>query len=115
MSPPQLVLDAPDLATILSLDRPALLAMAAELDVAADVLNQLRGAVRTLLHEGSPPPALLEAKEAARRLGVSVDYVRDHGNALGIAVPLDGLTRYDPEAVEALRRRRATATGVTLR
>jgi hypothetical protein len=49
---------------------------------------------------------LLTAQQAGRRLGVSADYVRDHGEALGIAVPLDGVVRYDPTAVAALRRAR---------
>jgi hypothetical protein len=49
---------------------------------------------------------LLTARQAGRRLGVSPDYVRDHGVALGIAVELDGVTRYDPAAVEQLRRAR---------
>jgi hypothetical protein len=49
---------------------------------------------------------LLTAREAARRLGMSVDYIRGHGERLGIAVPLDdGTWRYDPRAV----RRVATA------
>src|SRR5262249_44372721 len=43
---------------------------------------------------------LLTAQQAARRLGVSPDYVRDHGQTLGIAVPLDGLVRYDPAAID---------------
>jgi hypothetical protein len=47
---------------------------------------------------------LLTARAAARRLGVSSDYVREHGAVLGIAVPLDGVVRYDPAAVEQLRR-----------
>jgi hypothetical protein len=49
---------------------------------------------------------LLTAAQAARRLGVSVDYVRVHGAALGIAVPLDGVVRYDPAAIAALRAAR---------
>jgi hypothetical protein len=44
---------------------------------------------------------LLAAREAARRLGMSVDYIHDHGEALGIAVHLDGeVVRYDPRAVQ---------------
>ena len=49
---------------------------------------------------------LLNAREAARRLGMSVDWIHDHGEALGIAVPLDGAMRYDPAAIARLRRRR---------
>jgi hypothetical protein len=50
---------------------------------------------------------LLTAQQAARRLGVSADYVRTHGEALGIAVPLGTLVRYDPGAIAALRTARA--------
>jgi hypothetical protein len=46
---------------------------------------------------------LLTARQAAQRLGVSPDYLRDHGAALGIAVALDGMVRYDPAAIERLR------------
>jgi hypothetical protein len=49
---------------------------------------------------------LLTARQAARRLGMSVDWIRDHGEALGIAVPLDGVMRYDPVAIDRLRRQR---------
>jgi len=49
---------------------------------------------------------LLTARQAARRLGVSADYLRDHGEALGIAIHLDGVVRYDPVGVDALRRQR---------
>jgi hypothetical protein len=49
---------------------------------------------------------LLTARQAARRLGVSPDYVRDHGEALGLAIPLDGVVRYDPAAIDRLHRRR---------
>src|SRR5262245_34780352 len=49
---------------------------------------------------------LLTTRQAARRLGVSPDYVRDHGEALGLAVPLDGMMRYDPAAIDRLRRSR---------
>src|SRR5262245_26068706 len=49
---------------------------------------------------------LLTSRQAARRLGVSPDYVRDHGEVLGLAVPLDGVVRYDPAAIDRLRRNR---------
>jgi len=49
---------------------------------------------------------LLTAAQAAQRLGVSPDYVRDRGERLGIAVPLDGVVRYDPAAILALRAAR---------
>ena len=47
---------------------------------------------------------LLTARQAARRLGVSPDYVRAHGEVLGLTVPLDGVVRYDPAAIDRLRR-----------
>jgi hypothetical protein len=50
---------------------------------------------------------LLTAPQAAQRLGVSPDYVRTHGERLGIAVALDGIVRYDPAAIAALRTARA--------
>jgi hypothetical protein len=49
---------------------------------------------------------LLTASQAAKRLGVSPDYVRAHGEVLGLAVPLDGVVRYDPTAIDRLRRTR---------
>jgi hypothetical protein len=50
---------------------------------------------------------LLTARQAAQRLGVSADYVREHGEELEIAVPLlDGMMRYDPAGVDRLRRQR---------
>lgn len=49
---------------------------------------------------------LLTAAQAARRLGVSPDYVRDHGEELGIVVMLPGALRYHPVAVEQARRAR---------
>src|SRR5262249_38086571 len=49
---------------------------------------------------------LLTARQAARRLGVSPDYLRDHGEALGLAIHLDGMVRYDPAAIARLRRPR---------
>jgi hypothetical protein len=64
---------------------------------------RLRRELPTLLRANEP---LLTADEAARRLRVSADYVRDHGDALGIAAPLHGVTRYNPAAVDALRRQR---------
>jgi len=54
---------------------------------------------------------LWTAAETGKRLGVSADYVRDHGEELGIAVPLAGVVRYDPVAVEQLRRRRLAKVG----
>jgi len=41
-------------------------------------------------------PALLER--------CAVEHGRDHGEALGLAVQLDGVVRYDPAAIDRLRR-----------
>ena len=65
----------------------------------ARLARELPGLARTT--EG-----LLTAGQAARRLGVSPDYVRAHGEVLGLAVPLDGVVRYDPTAIDRVRRRR---------
>lgn len=96
----------PSIADMVAMTHAERLALQGRLDALADEVAEARGALRALLHEPPPPPALLDAKEAARRLGVSVDYVRDHGAALGIEVWLDGVARYDPLRVEALRLRR---------
>src|SRR5881396_3393662 len=83
------------------------LALLARLDALADAVSEVRGALRALLHEPPPPAPLLDAKEAARRLGVSVDTVRAKGAEWGIEVYLsEGLYRYNPEKVEVLRQRR---------
>ena len=77
------------------------------LDCYAGGVAEARGALRALLHEPPLPPSLLDAKEAARRLGVSVDTVRAKGAEWNIEVFLgEGLYRYDPAKVEALRQRR---------
>ena len=81
-------------------------ALTARLDAYAEAIATARGALQAFLYEPPPSAPLIEAKEAARRLGTSVDFVRDHGDALEIAVPLDGIVRYAPEAIEGLRRRR---------
>jgi hypothetical protein len=65
----------------------------------ARLARELSGLVRAT--EG-----LLTARQVARRLGVSPDYVRAHGAALEIAVVLDGVVRYDPAAIERLRHAR---------
>ena len=83
------------------------LALLARLDTLADAVAEARGALQALLHEPPVPAPLLDAKEAARRLGVSVDTVRAKGAEWDIEVYLgDGLCRYDPATVEALRQRR---------
>jgi hypothetical protein len=83
------------------------LALLEELDAVSNQLAEVRGALRTLLHEPPSPAPLLDAKEAARRLGVSVDTVRAKGAEWDIEAYLDdGLYRYHPDKVEALRQRR---------
>ena len=80
-----------------------------EIDRLAIVRRAIVARLREALRDGADATRpLVAAKEAARRLGVSIDYVRKNGERLGIAVPLgDGVTRYDPEAIERLRRARA--------
>src|SRR5436309_9884614 len=79
----------------------------ARLDTLADGVVEARGALHALLHELPAVAPLIDAKEAARRLGVSVDTVRAKGAEWGIEVYLaEGLYRYDPARVEALRQRR---------
>jgi hypothetical protein len=74
-------------------------------------LGLLDHAVRTRLRELcvtlTEPAPLLRPGEAAQRLNVSVDWLRDHGEALGLVVRMDGLLRYDGAAIEALRQQRA--------
>lgn len=66
-------------------------------------------ALVTLLAVPSEEP-LWDAKHAASVLNVSPDYVRDHGAALGIEAELgDGVHRYVPERVRALRESRKQA------
>ena len=70
-------------------------------------LAALQSAVATrLLQEAthvSPEPPLT-AQEAARRLNVGVDWIREHGAAKGIEIRLSsGTVRYDPDGVERLR------------
>lgn len=53
---------------------------------------------------------LLTLKQAAAQWHVSVDWLRDHGDRLGLLVRLsDGVVRVDPAALEAIRRRRLPA------
>jgi hypothetical protein len=100
-------LDLPPVADMVAMSHEELLALLARLDALADVVAEARGALRALLHETPVPAPLLDAKEAARRLGVSVDTVRAKGPEWDIEVYLgEGLYRYDPAKVEALRQRR---------
>lgn len=48
---------------------------------------------------------LVSVKEVARQLGVGVDWVRDHGEDLGLTVRLsEGTVRGVPERVEAFKK-----------
>jgi hypothetical protein len=67
------------------------------------VHTRLRRELFALTRANEP---LLTARQAARRIGMSADWVREHGESLGIAVHLDGSVRYDPAAVAQLRRPR---------
>jgi hypothetical protein len=103
--PPDLGL--PTIADMVAMSLAERLVLLAQLDGLADDVAEARGALRALLHEPLTPARLIEAKEAARRLGVSVDTVRAKGSEWDIEVYLgDGLCRYDPVRVEALRQRR---------
>ena len=97
----------PTIADMVAMSRAERLAELARLDVIAHDVAEARGALHALLHEPPPPASLLDAKEAARRLGVSVDTVRAKGAEWDIEVYLaEGLSRYDPAKVEALRQLR---------
>jgi len=97
----------PTVADMVAMTQAERLALLARLDALADAVAEARGALQALLHEPPSPAPLLDAKEAARRLGVSVDTVRAKGAEWDIEVYLgDGLCRYDPAKVEALRQRR---------
>ncbi len=101
----------PSIGDIVAMGHVERLALLEKLDVVADQLAEVRGALRTLLHEPPIPAPLVDAKEAARRLGMSVDWVREHGRELDIEVwltadPDKPVVRYDPVRVEALRQRR---------
>jgi len=99
-------LELPCITDLATMSRGEQLMLLARLDDAAEAVASLRGALHALLNEPAPPTPLIDAKEAARRLGVSIDYIRDHGSALDIEVWLDGVARYDPARIEAVRLRR---------
>lgn len=100
-------LPLPHIADMVTMTHAERLALLANLDSLADEVAETRGALRALLHELPVPAPLLDAKEAARRLGVSVDTVRAKGADWDIEVYLgEGLYRYDPVNVEAVRQRR---------
>lgn len=97
----------PPIADMVAMSQAERLALLARLDAVADNVAEARGALRALLHEPPAPAPLLDTKEAARRLGVSVDTVRAKGAEWDIEVHLgEGLCRYDPSRVEAVRQRR---------
>jgi len=101
------------LTAIDALGMEELVALLAHIAIERDRLGLLERAILNRLHTILPSAVLataplLTAREAAHRLGMSIDFIRDHGHRLGIAVPLgDGVTRYDPTALEELRQRRA--------
>jgi hypothetical protein len=77
---------------------PEDLAILADL-IAERLADRLEGGVR-------PPPQLVDANAIARRFGVSVDWVYEHANTLGVVRLGDGpkaRLRFNPEKVaEAL-------------
>jgi hypothetical protein len=89
-------------------DLPALLERCAVEHSRVAAVERLAHArlVRELPGLARATEGLLTARQAAKRLGVSPDYVRAHGEALGLAVHLDGVVRYDPAAIDCLRRQR---------
>jgi hypothetical protein len=97
-----------DLAALLA--NPALLTdvPAGELPALVLRLAAIQSAVAARLVQevknSSMPEPPLTAQEAARRLNVGVDWVREHGAAKGIEIRLSaGTVRYDPDGVERLR------------
>ena len=69
----------PSIADMVLMSHAERLALLARLDALADTVAEARGALRALLHEPPAPAPLLDAKEVARRVGVSVDTVRAKG------------------------------------
>ena len=105
-------LELPSLTDVAEMALEDRLDLLAFLESVGGAVAELRGAVRALLYEPSRPAALVVAKEAARRLGVSADTVRARGAEWGIEVDLGrDIKRYDPERIEALRQQRNTASG----
>jgi hypothetical protein len=97
----------PSIADMVAMSQSERLALLARLDGWADVVAEARGALRALLHEPPRSAPLLDAKETARRLGVSVDTIRAKATEWDIEAYLaEGLCRYDPVKVEAMRQRR---------
>jgi hypothetical protein len=101
----------PSLADIAAMSTAERLALLADLDADAAAVAETRGALRGVLYATPTPAPLLDARETARRLGLSTDTIRARGAEWDIEVALgDGLYRYDPAAVEALRLRRRGGT-----
>ena len=83
-----------------------------DVDEAMGQLRETQGILEALILEPPPPPPLLDAIEVGRQLGLSDEWVRAHGRELDIEVYVsDGVYRYDPERVEALRQRRRRPRG----
>jgi hypothetical protein len=97
----------PSIADVAAMTSAERVALAVRLDGYAEAIAAARGALRAFLFEPPPSAPLIDAREAARRLGVSVDTVRARGTEWGIEACLgDDLKRYRPEDVEAARHRR---------
>jgi hypothetical protein len=80
--------------------------LAVERDRWATVERLLHAKLARILPELTGAEPLLTTTQAARRLNVSPDWLRDHGETLGLTAVLDGMMRYDPAAIARLRRRR---------
>jgi len=98
----------PPLVELRALDRPAAIEVLGEVERGLEDLIEARGALRAVLLEPPAPPPLLDVRETARRLNMSEEWVRQHGDELGIKVDLPGagVHRFDAEAVERLRQGR---------
>ena len=70
----------PSVADVVAMSHAERLNFLCTLDALADEVAELRGAVHALLNGPPPPASLIDAKEAARRLGVSVDTAESHKN-----------------------------------
>ena len=78
-------------------------------------LAALHTAIAARLAEKPSQEPLWTAKQVAAYLGVGVDWVRDHGEEKGIALPLSsGTVRYVPERVRALRQMGTDAKAVCI-
>jgi hypothetical protein len=105
-----IAVNVPAIDDLRALDAPERVQALREIDQAAQVLAEGRGALEALLLEPPPVSPLIDAVEAGRQLGMSDEWVRLHGRELDIEVYVsEGVYRYDPERVLALRARRRPA------